>query len=83
MSLPFKGPTGIEAPSYDQDSMTEEEIFDHIHWSLFNNDRWRVEHEFEMVYNRMALYESRVLHSQNVDLGMFTEYDRINQVLFM
>ena len=40
-------------------------------------------HEFEMVYNRMALYESRVLHSQNVDLGMFTEYDRINQVLFM
>ena len=83
MSLPFKGPTGIEAPSYDQDSMTEEEIFDHIHWSLLNNDRWRVEHEFEMVYNRMALYESRVLHSQNVDLGMFTEYDRINQVLFM
>ena len=83
MSLPMKGPTGIEPPHYSIDSMSEDEIFDHIYTELHNSNRWKVEHEIEMVYNRMALYESKVLHSQNVDLGMFTEYDRINQVLFM
>tara|TARA_B100001109_G_scaffold64059_1_gene52383 strand:+ start:40 stop:852 length:813 start_codon:yes stop_codon:yes gene_type:complete len=83
MSLPFKGPTGIEAPAYGTDIMSKEEIFEHIHWELNTSDRWKVEHKFEMVYNRLALYESKVLHSQNVELGMFTDYDRINQVLFM
>ena len=83
MSLPYKGPTGIHEPSRPQETMTGEEIFEHIHWSLHHNEEWKVEHEFEMVYNRMALYESQTLHSQNVDLGMFTDYDRINQVLFM
>ena len=44
---------------------------------------WKIECDVEMVYNRMFLYQADVLHSQNVDLGMFTDYDRINQVLFM
>tara|TARA_A100001035_G_scaffold202018_1_gene162275 strand:- start:213 stop:926 length:714 start_codon:yes stop_codon:yes gene_type:complete len=44
---------------------------------------WKVEHEFEMIYNRCILYEADILHGQNVDLGMFVEYDRINQTLFM
>jgi len=83
MSIPRKGNTGIHHPPRPQETMDSREVFEHIHWSLFNNEEWKVEHEFEMVYNRMALYESKVLHSQNVDLGMFTDYDRINQVLFM
>ena len=41
------------------------------------------EFEAKMVYNRMVLYQADVLHSQNVDLGMFHNYNRINQPLFM
>jgi|TARA_B100001250_G_scaffold200556_1_gene171986 hypothetical protein len=81
MSLKGKGPTGIVKS--DEDA-TEEEVFGSIHKQLYEtSDRWKVEHEIEMVYNRMALYEADNLHSQNVDLGMFTDYDRVNQVLFM
>jgi len=36
-----------------------------------------------MAYNRMVLYQADTLHGQNVDLGMFSDYNRINQVLFM
>jgi hypothetical protein len=35
------------------------------------------------VYNRMVLYQADVLHSLNVDLGMFADYNRINQVFFL
>ena len=48
-----------------------------------NSEHWKVEHEFEMVYNRMILYEAEILHAPNVDLGMFTDYSRVNQILFM
>ena len=51
--------------------------------SFDNSKKWKVEHEFEMVYNRMVLYEADILHGLNIDLGMFTDYDRINQILFM
>tara|TARA_X000000368_G_scaffold115258_1_gene89871 strand:- start:1645 stop:2394 length:750 start_codon:yes stop_codon:yes gene_type:complete len=44
---------------------------------------WKVEFEFEMVYNRCILYEADLLHSQWYSEGMFTDYDRICQVLFM
>ncbi len=44
---------------------------------------WKVELEFEMVYNRCILYEADLLHSQWYSKGMFTDYDRICQVLFM
>lgn len=56
--------------------------FDDINSSL-KKYPWKVEHEFEMIYNRCILYEADILHGQNVDLGMFVEYDRINQTLFM
>ena len=36
-----------------------------------------------MKYNRMVLYQSDVLHKADIDLGMFTDYNRINQVFFM
>ena len=51
--------------------------------SMEPGGRWKVEHEFEMVYNRCILYQADVLHGQNIDYGMFTDYDRINQVLFL
>jgi hypothetical protein len=44
---------------------------------------WKIELEFEMVYNRCILYEADLLHSQWYSEGMFTECDRIAQVLFM
>jgi len=50
---------------------------------LEDNPEWKVAHTFEMVYNRMVLYQADVLHGQNVNFGMFTDYDRINQILFM
>ena len=43
----------------------------------------KVEFEAEMKYNRMVLYPADVLHSPEIDLGMFTDYNRINQVLFL
>jgi len=36
-----------------------------------------------MKYNRMVLYQSDVLHKADIDLGMFTDYNRINQVFFL
>tara|TARA_E500000331_G_scaffold215513_1_gene206648 strand:+ start:2909 stop:3640 length:732 start_codon:yes stop_codon:yes gene_type:complete len=75
--------TGIELADKDASEMSPKESFDHIRWSLNNNKYWKVEHEFEMVYNRMVLYEADVLHGQSVDLGMFTDHKRINQVLFL
>jgi hypothetical protein len=84
MTLASRGRTGIPNPEKDPNDMTKQEIFNHIRKSIdAPNGEWKVEHEFEMVYNRCILYEADLLHSQNVDLGMFTEYDRINQVLFM
>jgi|TARA_B100000470_G_C19666002_1_gene335366 hypothetical protein len=44
---------------------------------------YKCEFEAEMKYNRMVLYQADVLHAQNVDLGMFHNYNRINQPLFM
>lgn len=44
---------------------------------------WKVELEFEMVYNRCILYEADLLHSQWYSEGMFTDHDRMAQVLFM
>jgi hypothetical protein len=45
--------------------------------------QYTVEFEANMVYNRMVLYQADVLHKANIDLGMFTDYNRINQVFFM
>ena len=45
--------------------------------------QYTVEFEADMVYNRMVLYQSDVLHKADIDLGMFTDYNRINQVFFL
>ena len=55
------------------------ELFDHIKSYIDNS----IEHTFEMVYNRMVLYEADVLHGPSVELGKFKNFSRITQVLFM
>ena len=57
--------------------------FEYIKSKVDGGKPYTCEFETEMVYNRMVLYQADVLHGQNVDLGMFTDYNRINQVLFM
>ena len=47
------------------------------------NNPYTCEFEAAMVYNRMVLYQADVLHSHNVDLGMFAKTNRLNQVFFM
>jgi len=57
--------------------------FKYIKSKVDGNNQYAVEFEAEMVYNRMVLYQSDVLHSHNVTLGMFKNTNRINQVFFM
>jgi hypothetical protein len=57
--------------------------FKYIKDNVNGKNPYTVEFEADMVYNRMVLYQADVLHSQNVDLGMFADYNRINQILFM
>jgi len=62
-------------------SMSEEQQFKNIKDKI--NKQYTVEFEADMVYNRMVLYQSDVLHKADIDLGMFTDYNRINQVFFL
>ena len=48
-----------------------------------NNPDWKVAHTFEMVYNRMVLYQADILHGPVHEKGMFTDNERMNQILFM
>jgi len=57
--------------------------FEYIKAKVNGNNPYTVEFEADMVYNRMVLYQSDVLHSADVDLGMFTDKYRLNQVFFM
>lgn len=82
MTIPLSNDSGITKPE-NVDSMTQEEIFSHIRYNITNGNRWKSEYDFEMVYNRMILYESDVLHGINVDIGMFSNFSRINQIVFM
>ena len=61
----------------------DEPEFEYIKSKVDGGEPYTCEFEAEMVYNRMVLYQADVLHGQNVDLGMFTDYNRINQPLFM
>ena len=62
---------------------TNIERFKYMKAKLDENDPYINEFEAEMKYNRMFLYPADVLHMANVNLGMFTNYNRINQILFM
>ena len=82
LTIPKRVTSGIPKP-LNEDGMSDRDIFEYVHHHLYHNERWKVVHQFEMVYNRMCLYQSDNLHGQWVDLGMFTDYNRLNQVLFM
>ena len=47
------------------------------------NRDYNCELKAEMKYNRMVLYQSDILHKGDIDLGMFADYNRINQVFFL
>mgnify|MGYP003657171399 CR=1 FL=1 len=84
MSLPYKVTEYIDKPEGFDDEVTRpEQCFPYLRKWLYGDREWRVEYEAEMVYNRCIFYESDVMHSQNIDHGMFTEHDRVNQVFFL
>jgi hypothetical protein len=62
---------------------TDIEKFKHLKSKVDGGELYTVEFEAEMKYNRMFLYPADVLHMANVDLGMFRDYNRINQIMFM
>ena len=87
MTLPYNVMDYIDKPEmFDDIVKTPDDVWDFVReWMRGGYDGvWKVEHEFEMVYNRMIMYESDVLHSPNADPTMFKDgYDRINQVVFL
>jgi len=62
---------------------TNIEKFKYLKSKVDGGDPYTIEFEAEMKYNRMFLYPADVLHMANVDLGMFTDCNRMNQILFM
>jgi hypothetical protein len=62
-------------------SMSDDYKFKYIKDKV--NKQYTIELAAKMKYNRMFLYQADVLHKGDMDLGMFTDYNRMNQVLFM
>jgi len=62
---------------------TDIEKFKYIKMKVDEGSPFVAEFKAEMKYNRMVLYQSDVFHSADLDLGMFTNHNRINQILFM
>ena len=52
-------------------------------YSFDKNDVYQVELSADMVYNRCVLYEADLYHMQWWEDGMFPDYDRMLQVLFI
>tara|TARA_B100000029_G_scaffold498145_1_gene566593 strand:+ start:132 stop:884 length:753 start_codon:yes stop_codon:yes gene_type:complete len=83
ISISSRPPYG-EIPVPDNaDEMSDEDRFRYVRSNIDSGGLWKVECQARMVYNRLVLYEADILHSQNIDLGMFTDYNRINQIFFM
>tara|TARA_B100000131_G_scaffold24820_1_gene23755 strand:+ start:5068 stop:5808 length:741 start_codon:yes stop_codon:yes gene_type:complete len=84
MSLPCSVGQFMDKPEGFDDEVSEtSQIFPYIHRWINGDREWKVEHRFDMVYNRCVVYESDVLHSPDIDTGMFTDYNRVNQVMFL
>lgn len=64
-------------------SLSDDLLFEYIRDRVDSNDPYKLEFEAEMRYNRMFLYPAKVLHTANLNLGMFVDNYRINQVFFM
>ena len=84
MSIPTDYQPQWLLSKYDNEKGFDDDVdFEYIKSRVDGNNPYTCEFEAEMVYNRMVLYQAEVLHGQNVELGMFTDYNRINQVMFM
>ena len=87
MTLPYNVMDYIDKPEmFDDIVKTPDDVWPFVQeWLSGGHDGvWNVEYEFKMVYNRMIMYESDVLHAPNTNPSMFTDgYDRINQVVFL
>lgn len=64
-------------------TLSDDLLFKYIRDRVDSNDPYKLELEAEMKYNRMFLYPAKFLHTANLDLGMFVDEYRINQVFFM
>ena len=64
-------------------SMSEEKKFKYLKDIIDGDTLYKTEFEAEMKYNRMFLYQADVLHSMEVDIGMFRNNHRLVQILFM
>jgi hypothetical protein len=75
----------IEKPSgFDEKVDSNDSAFDFIRDWIYDETReWKVEHEFEMRYNRVVIIEAGVMHSANVGRSMFNNFDRVNQVFWL
>ena len=83
VSIEIRDDFGIPTPLKHW-QITREEGFNHINESIHNDvPPWKEEFHAEMKYNRFVLYNADLLHSQRIDLDMFKDYNRINQVFFM
>lgn len=84
MSVPYNSLEYIDKPEgFDEKCKRPEDLFPYIMNWLQGDKEWRVEYEAKMVYNRCVFYESDVLHAAHLDVGMFTEHERVNQVFFL
>jgi len=82
MSLPKSNTDELYYREGEED-FPKDNLFRHIRSQLDSSTDWKVEKHFPMRYNRCVLYEADVLHGAIFDLGMFSDYSRINHVLFM
>lgn len=83
MTVPYLGDPKIPWENGEED-LDNIDQFKHIRSSIDNDGHWKVEHTFEMVYNRFILYQGKNLHAADIDLGWFNdETPRINQVFFL
>jgi len=76
-------PVGIDISNTNEEELPKSLLFEKIYNNLTQSSDWKIEKHFPMRYNRCVLYEADVLHSAVFDLGMYKDYSRINQVLFM
>ena len=68
---------------FDEEIKSQEDVYPYIRRWLYGDREWKVEYEAKMRYNRCIFYEADILHSQNMEIGMFDSHDRINQIFFL
>jgi len=84
MSVPYNIFKYMDKPEgFDEEIKSQEDVYPYIRRWLYGDREWKVEYEAKMRYNRCIFYEADILHSQNMEIGMFDSHDRINQIFFL